>query len=48
LVPPPAAAITLAGTRKLINGSFQFAFTNNSGVRFAVLTATNLLAPAIH
>jgi alpha-tubulin suppressor-like RCC1 family protein len=36
--------ITLSG-KKLTDGSFQFAFTNNPGARFTALTATNLLIP---
>jgi hypothetical protein len=46
VAPPPAADITLAGARKLADGSFQFAFTNNPGARLTVFTATDLLQPA--
>ena len=31
--------------KKLANGSFQFAFTNNPGTLFAVLTTTNVSLP---
>ena len=41
----PGSQITLADTRKLTDGSFQFAFTNAPGAPFSVLTATNLALP---
>ena len=40
-VTPP----TLTGLTILNNGAFQFAFTNNQGAAFTVLTTTNLLLP---
>jgi len=43
--PPPATAFTLAGARRLTAGSLRFAFTNNPGAPFTVLTATNLSLP---
>jgi len=42
---PSAAAITLAGARRLADGSVQFAFTDNPGAPFTVLTATNPALP---
>jgi hypothetical protein len=40
--PPP---IILTGEAKLLNGAFQFAFTNTPGGTNTVLTTTNLLLP---
>jgi hypothetical protein len=42
-VPVPTTA-TLTSSQKLTNG-FQFAFTNNVGALFGVLTTTNLALP---
>jgi predicted outer membrane repeat protein len=35
----------LAGPQNLLNGSFQFSFTNTPGASFTVLTATNIALP---
>jgi predicted outer membrane repeat protein len=35
----------LAGPQKLLNGSFQFSFTNTPGASFSVLTTTNVALP---
>jgi large repetitive protein len=39
------AAITLTGTRRLTNGTFQFSFTNTVGAMFGVLATTNPVLP---
>src|SRR5205085_1328332 len=40
----PSLAIAVTG-KKLANGVFQLAFTNNPGARFTVLTATDVGQP---
>jgi hypothetical protein len=40
VTPPTLFGVTTPG-----NGTFQFAFSNNQGVTFTVLTTTNLLLP---
>ena len=36
---------TLTGAKVLLNGSFQFAFTNSVGALFGVLATTNVALP---
>ena len=43
-VPVPTPP-TLTDTKKITNGSFQFAFTNSVGALFGVLTTTNVAQP---
>jgi hypothetical protein len=37
--------IVISGMARLLDGSFQFAFTNTPGLSFTVLTTTNSAAP---
>ena len=42
---PAATPFNLTGVR-MLNGSFQFSFTNNDGASFTVLTTTNVTLPS--